>query len=134
MRGTPVYLQPQGGDRRDAGHAADLYWLEEHRLHVPPLSEPAARELLEFSIRRFGLAVLDLEDFREKVLRLSRRLPGAIVKMCALAADPRYQYGRRVKTRLVYVDSLLGQCRSNLSWLMPAIQVASLFLARKCSA
>ena len=37
---------------------------------------------------------LDLEGFRDDILHFSGRLPGSIVKMCELAADPRYHYRR----------------------------------------
>ncbi|MGO8817988.1 MAG: hypothetical protein ACLQVG_25365, partial [Terriglobia bacterium] len=64
-------------------------------------------ELLENCIERFGLSRLDLTDFREEALELSKRVPGAIVKMCAMAADPRYQYGSRIKMKSVYIDYLM---------------------------
>jgi hypothetical protein len=54
--------------------------------------------------RGYGLVGLDLRGFREELLRWSGRLPGAIIKMCALASRPQYQYGGRIKTRLLYID------------------------------
>jgi hypothetical protein len=39
---------------------------------------------------------------------LSKRVPGAIVKMCALAADPQYQKGLRIKTKSVYIEYLMS--------------------------
>ena len=71
----------------------------------------AARELLERCIERFALTSLDLDDFREEMLHLSGNLPGAIVKMCEMAANPRYHYGDRVKLKLVHVDYLLQSNR-----------------------
>lgn len=109
MRNTPVYLLI-----RDAGerHLDPLYnffyWGDRERLALPPLPAQAAAELLESCIGRFGLARLDLSDFREKVLDLSQQVPGAIVKMCMLAADPRYQYASRIKIKSVYIDYLLS--------------------------
>ena len=50
---------------------------------------------------------LDLEDFRDDILRLSGHLPGSIVRMCELAADSRYHYGDRIKIKLVHVDYLM---------------------------
>jgi len=38
---------------------------------------------------------------------LSGCLPGCIVKMCELAADPRYRYGDQIKVKLVHVDYLM---------------------------
>ncbi|MFZ3363556.1 MAG: hypothetical protein WA153_08945, partial [Candidatus Acidiferrales bacterium] len=61
--------------------------------------------------RKFGLSSLDLEGFREEVLRLSAHLPGSIVKMCELAAEPRYHYGDQVKVKLVHLDYLLQGSR-----------------------
>ena len=84
-----------------------LYWTDEYRIRLGPLSEAPARELVEICIQRFGLGSLDLEGFREDVLHLSGHLPGSIVKMCELAADPRYHYGDQVKLKLVHVDYLL---------------------------
>ncbi|MGA8142469.1 MAG: ATP-binding protein [Candidatus Acidiferrales bacterium] len=104
---TPVYLTGHGYTQADIGYAWSLYWTDEYRIQLGPLSERAARELLELCIRSFDLASLELNGFREDVLRLSGRLPGSIVKMCEMAADPRYHYGDQVKVKLVHVDYLL---------------------------
>lgn len=108
---TPVYLTGHGYSQAEIGYAWSLYWTDEYRLHVGPLSEPWARELLERCIERLALASLDLGDFREGILHLSGNLPGAIVKMCELAANPRYHYGDRVKLKLIHVDYLLQSNR-----------------------
>ena len=107
MRGTPVYLIATGYSERELGRAARLYWNDELRIGLGPLSLACARELLERCIRRFGLTRLDLEGFREAILRTSERLPGAIVKMCARAADPQYHYGNRIESRLLHVDYMM---------------------------
>jgi hypothetical protein len=104
---TPVYFTGHGYSQGEIGHAWSLYWTDEYRIRLEPLTETLARELLETCIHRFGLNALDLEGFREDILHLSARLPGSIVKMCELAADPRYHYGDQVKVKLVHVDYLL---------------------------
>jgi hypothetical protein len=92
-----------------------LYWNEALRVHLGPLNERAARELLEICIRSFGLDSLDLENFREDILRLSSQLPGSIVRMCELAADSRYHHGDRIKIELVHVDYLMQSNPSALN-------------------
>ena len=108
MRKTPVYLLIR--DEREQ-HLYQFYnffyWGDRERLALQPLPGQAAAELLENCIERFGLSRLDLTDFREEALELSKRVPGAIVKMCAMAADPRYQYGSRIKMKSVYIDYLM---------------------------
>lgn len=108
---TPVYLTCLGNSHGEIGFAWRLYWTDEYRIHLGPLTAGPARELLEISIQRFGLGSLDLEGFHENVLRLSQHLPGSIVKMCQIAADPRYHYGDRVKIELVHVDYLMHASR-----------------------
>jgi len=109
MRETPVYLiARESVSPRTAGLQPDLYWNPASRLLLGALPQRAAHELLERAIREHGLERLDLHDFRAKVIHLSGRLPGAILQMCALAADPRYRFGNRIKTRLVYIDSELA--------------------------
>jgi hypothetical protein len=107
MRDTPVYLLTRSLKGRAADHLLNLYWSNEHRLSLAPLPEAAARSLVESCIESFALSHLDLSTFRREVLRLSDRIPGAIVQMCALAAEPHYQSGLRVKTRLLHLDSLM---------------------------
>ena len=114
---TPVYFSGRGYSQGEIGYAWSLYWRDEYRIHLAPLSEEFARQLLELCIRRFGLSSLDLEGFREEVLHLSKRLPGSIVKMCELAAHPRYHYGDHVKVKLVHVDYLLQGSRFSPSAL-----------------
>ncbi len=104
---TPVYLTGEGFTQREIGYAWSLYWTDEYRIHLGPVTETSARELLESCIRRFGLDSMDLDGFREEILQMSERLPGAIVGMCELAAHPRYHYSERIKTRLVHVDYVM---------------------------
>jgi hypothetical protein len=107
MRDTPVYLLARGPGEGDAGHIANLYWSDRHRLPLGPLAEKAARELLEWCIGRFGLAPLDLDGFQDELLRLSGHNPGVLIKMCALAGEPRYHYGSQIKLKLIHIDSLV---------------------------
>jgi len=108
MRRTPVYLVPRAEARETISRFSHFfYWGDRERLVLGALPRPAAQELLESCIERFGLARLDLADFREEVLELSKSIPGAIVKMCALAADARYQYRTRIKIKSAYVEYLI---------------------------
>lgn len=118
--GTPVYLAGHGYSQAEIGYAWSLYWTGEYRIRLGPLPEAAARELIEICIHRFALSSLDLEEFREDLLRLSGHLPGAIVKMCQLAAHPRYRYGDQVKMKLLHVDYLLHANRLLSSSSVPS--------------
>jgi hypothetical protein len=104
---TPIYLTSHGHSQGELGGAWSLYWTDEFRIRVGPLAGGSAREILETCIRTFRLSSFDLEGFREQVLHLSGCLPGCIVKMCELAADPRYRYGDQIKVKLVHVDYLM---------------------------
>lgn len=108
---TPIYYTGPGYSAAEIGCAWSLYWADEYRIRLEPLSETLARDLLEICIRKFTLSGLDLEGFREDILHLSGRLPGSIVKMCELAADPRYHYRDQVKVKLLHVDYLLQSHR-----------------------
>ncbi len=109
MRNAPVYLLFHDEVFQNLYRFHHFFHLgDRERLTLQPLPSEAASELLELSIERFGLSHLDLSAFREEVLELSKQVPGAIVKMCALAADPRYQYGSQVKVRSVYIDYLMS--------------------------
>lgn len=112
---TPIYLAARGYSRGEIGYAWTLYWHDGLRVHLGPLSERGARELLESCIGRFGLDSLDLGDFRKDLLRLSGHVPGSIVKMCELAADSRYHYGDQIKIMLVHVDYLMQSNRSAMA-------------------
>jgi len=112
---TPVYLAARDYSQREVGYAWSLYWHDGLRVHLGPLNQRAARELLEICIQGLGLDTLDLEDFREDILRLSGHLPGSIVRMCELAADSRYHYRDRIKTKLVHVDYLLRANQSAIN-------------------
>ena len=108
---TPIYFTGNGYSPGEIGYAWSLYWTDEYRIRLEPLSEALARELLETCIQKFSLASLDLKGFREDILHLSGRLPGSIAKMCELAADPRYRYHDHVKVKLLHVDYLLQSHR-----------------------
>jgi hypothetical protein len=112
MRQTPVYLLIRNeAEQRIDRLCQFFYWGERERLTLPPLPPEAAAELLQACIARCGLAEFELCVFRQQLLTLSQRIPGAIVKMCMLAAHPRYQYGSRIKVRSVYIDYLMNTRR-----------------------
>ena len=119
---TPVYLIARGMSAKEIGYAWSLYWNDSLRLHLKPLHERHARELLESCIREFGLNSLDLEDFREEVLRLSGLLPGSILKMSSLATDSRYHFRGRIKIKLVHVDYLMQSNKPAIDGAQPFLQ------------
>jgi hypothetical protein len=104
---TPVYMLARGCAPVELGESWSLYWNDKLRLHVGPLPIADASALLSACVRRFGLNRWELGGFEQEVLELSGRLPGTIVKMCEMAAQPQYQYQRQIKTRLVHVDYLM---------------------------
>jgi hypothetical protein len=112
---TPIYLAARDYSQGEIGYAWSLYWNDALRVHLGPLNERGARELLEICIRSFGLNLLDLEGFREDILRVSGHLPGSIVKMCELASHARYHYDDQIKIKLVHVDYLMQSNPSTLN-------------------
>jgi hypothetical protein len=114
---TPIYLAARGYSQGQIGYAWSLYWNDALRVHLRPLTDRTARDLLEVCIRSFGLASLNLEDFRDAILRLSGHLPGSIVKMCELASHARYRYGDQIKVELVHVDYLMQANRPSFGSL-----------------
>lgn len=111
---TPIYAIAPGWTYNELGLAAQLYWNDRQRLHIGALSATAAKELLEWAIRHYGLSRLDLEGFREDILEFSGMLPGAIVRMCAAATDSHYHFQGRIKTKLLHVDYLMNHCETML--------------------
>jgi hypothetical protein len=106
---TPVYVLARGCEQEQIGYGWSLYWTDKLRIALGALPVSAARKLLGNCIEHFGLSAVDSHEFRETLLRFSGLLPGAIVKMCALAAETRYRFGRQVKMELVHVDYLLSR-------------------------
>lgn len=117
---TPVYAIAPGWTYTELGHGAQLYWNDRLRLQVGAMPHAAAKELLEFAIRQFGLARFDLEGFREDILDFSGLLPGAIVRMCGAAANSQYHFEGRIKTKLLHVDYLVNHCQGPLDSRSPA--------------
>ncbi|HTQ61200.1 MAG TPA: hypothetical protein VMI32_13310 [Candidatus Solibacter sp.] len=117
---TPVYAIAPGWTYTELGHGAQLYWNDRLRLQVGAMPHAAAKELLEFAIRQFGLARFDLEGFREDILDFSGLLPGAIVRMCGAAANSQYHFEGRIKTKLLHVDYLVNHCHGPLDSRSPA--------------
>ena len=106
--GTPVCMAARGTTAKDIGEAWSIYWNPEHWLELGALSESAAHRLLKLCWKANGLSPQDLEESRCEILRLSRRLPGAIWAMCALARQPRFRAGRRIKLSLLHTEYLIS--------------------------
>jgi energy-coupling factor transporter ATP-binding protein EcfA2 len=104
---TPVYLLARGCSHAEIGYAWSIYFTPQYHVSLGPLPDSSARELLEHCIHRFELSSLDLQGFREEMLRLSQHNPGSIVKMSEMASNARYQYGDQIKLALVHVDYLM---------------------------
>ncbi len=109
---TPIYSVAPGSTYRELGHAAQLYWNDQQRLHIGALSLAAANELLEWAIHRFGLSKFDLDGFRKDILEFSGLLPGAILRMCEAATNSHYHFDGRIKTKLLHVDYLMKHCQA----------------------
>lgn len=107
MRKTPVYLLARGLGYEYLGQVSRLYWSDEWRVELGPLVPEDARALLQAAIEKEELTNLDLTEFQEQVLEASRGLPGAILRMVAMARHPRYRYGNRVKAKLIHIDYLV---------------------------
>ncbi len=105
---TPVYLTARGHSRKEIGDAWKLYWNPERWLELGPLTESAAKELFDSCSQAGWLDARDLEKARMEILRASGKIPGAIRAMCALAREPRFQAGGRIKTRLLRTEYLIG--------------------------
>lgn len=113
---TPVYAIARGCTRKEIGHAWSIYFAREYQLNVGPLAEAAARELLERNIRRWRVEAANLDAFRKEALDASGGLPGAIERICELAADSAYRAGREIKLKLLRMDWLMeagGQARAS---------------------
>ena len=108
---SAVYLTGHGYSEAEIGPAWSLFWTNEYRIQLKPLSHTAAQELLDASIRCFDLESLGHNGFRDDVLRFSKCLPGSIVKMCRMASKPRYHEGGQIKIHLIHVDYLLQASR-----------------------
>jgi AAA ATPase domain len=113
MRNTPVCLLAREITRHDSGRLAKVYWSEQQRLTLAPLSRKASRKLMDICTEHYGLTKMDLGDFTPEILRLSAGVPGAVVKMCELASRPRDQAGAKIKSKLVHIDYLMRGERAN---------------------
>jgi len=105
---TPVYALARGYSPHEIGYAWSLYWTDRYRLPLGPLPATDAAALAQACLRESGLSRRERAGFQAAVMHLSGRLPGAIVKMCSMAALPRYQHAGQIKTKLLRVDYLMG--------------------------
>jgi energy-coupling factor transporter ATP-binding protein EcfA2 len=101
---APVILLGRGMTESELGRAAKLYWHDGMRLSLGPLEDSAAHALFRRCVARFDLADVADDEFLAFVLQQSGRLPGRILHLCRLAADPRYRFDGRIKTHTLAVD------------------------------
>lgn len=107
MRKTPAYLLARGLSNEYLGQAGRLFWSEESRLELGPLASKDAHTLIDAAVRKERLDRFDLSGFHEQILEASRGLPGAILKMAAMAGQSQYRCANRVKTKLIQTDYLV---------------------------
>ncbi|MGC1384828.1 MAG: AAA family ATPase [Candidatus Acidiferrales bacterium] len=109
--GTPIYVAARGITRSELGANLSLYWCAKLRLELAPLAPSSASELVNRETRGLDLPASELADFRASVLRVSARLPGAILQLCALAKQPSYRSHARLKTALLQIDARISTYR-----------------------
>jgi hypothetical protein len=108
-RRTPVVILACGSTEHELGRSGRLFWHDELRLQLGPLSADAAGEFLDSCVTEHGLGTIAREDFREFVLKESGCLPGAIRVLCEMATNPAYQSGDYVKLHTLRIDFRLKQ-------------------------
>jgi hypothetical protein len=94
---------------RDAiclGALGRLFWDPRATLHLEPLNHSDSMRLFDRAADQFGIRNLDVQEFREKVLESARGIPGQIVEMCRMAANPMYVSGRHIKFAPLRIDAL----------------------------
>jgi hypothetical protein len=89
------------------GALGRLFWDPRIALHLRPLNEADSSRLFDLAADRFQLRHLDIEEFREKVLDAANGIPGQIVEMCRMAANPMYLSGRYIKFAPLRIDALM---------------------------
>lgn len=107
MRDTPVHRLTREVTQHESGRLTKVYWNDQQWLTLAPLSMKVSQKLMDVCTEHYGISKMDLGDFRPEILRLSGGIPGAIVKMCELASRPRYQFGTKIKSKLVHIDYLM---------------------------
>ncbi|HVA62306.1 MAG TPA: hypothetical protein VNF74_01175 [Terriglobales bacterium] len=90
-----------------------FFSLQSERLHVPPLSEAAARQLAEREVDRLQLQFDDAEQVLAELLRRAKGRPGEIKALLAMTRLPRYRQGGRIKLHVLYLDRLTGVHRGD---------------------
>jgi hypothetical protein len=106
---TPILLLARSSSERELGKVARLFWHDGLRLLLGALEPPFAVELLEDSIRRFGLARFADSAFRQFVFLHSERLPGRIIRLCEMASSDAYRWNGQIKLHTLAVDFLIEQ-------------------------
>jgi hypothetical protein len=115
---APVYrfLQPiyhtegiatiaTASNRERLGFLNRLFWDPRDQIELKSLSDHDARQLASLAAGRFQPpAGVDEADLRDRILQASHGIPGRIVEMYRMAADPRYHSGGYVKLGLIQID------------------------------
>jgi hypothetical protein len=92
--------------RASLGYLRRLMWDPREEIRLQPLKRAEAAELFEAAVAAHKLDSLDLDDFRNRVLRSAGGNPGQIVAMCRLAAHPEYRQGLHIKFLPLRMDAL----------------------------
>jgi energy-coupling factor transporter ATP-binding protein EcfA2 len=89
------------------GNLSRLFWHPDKVIHFKPLTDIEAAQLFEIAVDRFRLGELEIDEFRQKVLKAANGNPGQIIQMCRLAADPQYVSGKYIKFAPLRIDAMI---------------------------
>jgi hypothetical protein len=89
------------------GNLSRLFWHPDKVIHFKPLTDIEAAQLFEIAVDHFRLGELEIDEFRQKVLKAANGNPGQIIQMCRLAADPQYVSGKYIKFAPLRIDAMI---------------------------
>jgi hypothetical protein len=88
----------------EISHLKSLYIGRRERMELRNFPPPVAQQFVLRAAAESGLQADNRDEVLDKVAELSQGNPAAILRMIAMAGEPRYRSGERVRLGILGVD------------------------------
>ena len=110
---TPVVVIARSEHMEDTGFLGSYFALRSERMHIAPFTRNQAKIFAQKAITQLGLEASNKEELLNRIVELSRGLPGAIITLVRMSLLPKYRSGQYVKLSPLYIDYRLAWHAAN---------------------
>jgi hypothetical protein len=104
---TPVMAVARSNHMEDLGYLTSFFALRSEQMQIRPFKRETALKFAECIAKQVDLQAINRDEMLQRIVNLSRGLPGNILALIHMALRPKYRTGEYVMVPSLYKMNLL---------------------------